>query len=225
MQTTQTVQIDTTDSSDLTTVEEIQTFDNELYYMDEHVQNIKDYDIKNFNYILFEEDLDNMTKQEFLEFIKKHEFLLNDCLLDISLEEVDDTYRAKLTFLKNNIRFLMNTLPYNYLKQYLEDYEISGLHDALDTLNKDLVNELLNKIDESNKHFVNFELLMGNVEEGITNDKKRAKFNEMLNLLGSSMDNKIDLLQYHKSILLNTGNDSLQELCKLYVKNDLSNIL
>ncbi len=227
MSTLNILNIDTTDSSDLTTVEEEQVLDSNLYYMDNHIDNIKNYNIKSFNYIVFEEDLDNMSKHELLSFFNDYFIeLINTSELKISIDEViGQPYRVKLLFIKNVIRFLMNTLPYNYLKQYFEEHEVSGLHDALDLLDVDLVTELTNKIDSSNKYLENFEALMGNVETGITNEKKRNKFNEMLNLLESSMTTKTNLLQYYKSILLDTGNDSLHTLCKAYVKNDLQNLL
>lgn len=200
-----------------------------LYYMQDAIDTIKNLDIKNFNYIVFEEDLDNMYKTEFNNFFNKYVIdLINyfNKYLAIELTDVqEEPYRVKLRFVKNIVRFIMNTLPYIYMKGYLENQNIEGLHDALDSFNDDLRDNLISQITKSQNQYKTFSNLMEDIEDTITNEKKKTKFNGMLTILDSSMENKKLLLDYYKSIIQNSGHDGLKELCTLYVKNDLYNII
>lgn len=222
--------IDLTDKSDLFLDEEVQEVDHgNLYYMKESINTIKNIDIKNFNYIVFEEDLDNMYKSEFYEFFNDQiipliEYLNQYIFIDLDML-YDEPYRVKQVFVKNIIRFFMNTLPYIYMKGYLRSSDAEGLHDSLDLLDGDLKTKIIEQISLSKEQYANFNGVMDNIEETITNDKKRAKFTEMLTLLDQNMVNKIKLLDYFSSIISNSGNDGLKELCKTYLKNDLENIL
>jgi len=221
--------VDTTDSSDLYLSDEVNLVDDtELYYMQNSLQNIKESNIKEFNYIVFEEDLDNMYKSEFEEFFKMKlvPLIENFDDLNISLDELhNEPYRVKQAFAKNIIRFIMNTLPYIYMKEFMESKEVEGLHDALDLLNDDLNDNIIAQINVSKSQYNNFSSMMINIEDTITNDKKRDKFTGMLSLLDASMDNKSKLLDYYISIIVNSGNDGLRNLCTKYLKNDLNNLI
>ena len=199
-----------------------------MYYMQDTLDSIKNLDIKNFNYIVFEEDLDNMYKTEFLRFFTDNivPLLSNFHYLSIdTLDLEDEPYRVKLVFTKNIIRFIMNTLPYIYIKELLEDKDISGLHDALDVFDTNTQQKIINQISHAQKQYQSFSSMMEEIEDTITNEKKKNKFNEMLSLLDISMSNKSKLLDYYKSIIQNTGEDSLKPLVKLYLTNDLENVI
>jgi len=222
--------VDTTDASDLSIKAETKLVDSdELYYMKSVIDSIKKLDIKNFNYIVFEEDIDNMYKTEFNTFFNTYIVSLIkdfDQYLSISIEEImDEPYRVKHAFVKNIVRFLMNTLPYIYMKEFLENNNAEGLHDALDMFNDDLKDNIIKQIQSANSQYSNFNTMMNDVKDTITNEKKKDKFEGMLTLLGSSMDNKSKLLDYYISIIQASGNDGLKVLFKQYLTNDLENIL
>ena len=222
--------VDTTDASDLTVDGEVQIVDSdELYYMRNVMDNIKNVDIRNFNYIVFEEDIDNMYKSEFETFFKEYIVDLIGYLnqyLSINIDElINESYRVKHAFVKNIIRFFMNTLPYIYMKEYLENNGADGLHDALDMFNDDLKDNIIKQIVSANSQYSNFNSMMNDVKDTITNEKKKDKFEGMLSLLDSSMDNKSKLLDYYTDIIQSSGNDGLKALFKLYLKNDLENLI
>ena len=221
---------DSTDYSDLGPLSEINIVDNgELFYLKDMLLNILTLNIKDFNYIIFEEDLNNMYKEEFLNFFKHNMVPLVEKLneyIAIGIEPLMmESYEIKLSFCKNIIKFVMNTLPYSHVKEFLSKSDVNGYHDALDEFNDDIVAKISNQIEIGKKQFDNFNSLMENVEDTISNEKKRDKFNKSLTLLDQSMKNKITLLDYHKSIIDNSGNDKLCELLKLYLANDSENIL
>jgi hypothetical protein len=200
-----------------------------LYYMRETLETIRKVDIKNFNYIVFEEDLDNMYKSEFQEFfidqivpliheLQEYLFIDVDAILD-------EPYRVKQLFVKNIIRFFMNTLPYIYMKEYIHSSGAEGLHDALALFDDNIGSKIVHQIESSKDQYQNFNTTMLNIEETITNDKKKNKFSEMLVLLDHNMNSKVRLLDYYSSIISNSGSIGLKALFKQYVKNDIENIL
>lgn len=222
--------IDLTDKSDLFLDSTVQEVDHgKLYYMKDTLESIKNIDIKNFNYIVFEEDLDNMYKSEFNEFFDELIVPLIDNLnqyIFIDLELViDEPYRVKQLFVKNIIRFFMNTLPYIYMKEFIKGSEAEGLHDALELFDDNLKTKIVTQIESNTKQYTNFNTMMGDIEETITNEKKKIKFAEKLTLLEHNMTNKLKLLDYYASIINNSGNDGLKDLFKIYLKNDLDNLL
>ncbi len=212
-------EIDNTDS----------TKESELYYMQDVVQNILNLNIKDFNYIVFEEDLDNMYKTEFNVFFDEYMIPLItqlDEYLSIDIEMVQsEPYRTKHAFVKNIVRFIMNTLPYIYMKEYLHDNQIDGFHDALDAFDTNVKQNIVSQIEKSKEQYNSFNSMMSDIEETITNEKKKNKFNDMLSLLDASMNNKTKLLDYYISIINDSGEEGLQKLFKIYLKNDLHNII
>ena len=200
-----------------------------LYYMRETLETIRKIDIKNFNYIVFEEDLDNMYKSEFQEFFSEQIVPLIHELQEYLFIDVDaildESYRVKQLFVKNIIRFFMNTLPYIYMKEYVRSAGAEGLHDALALFDDNIGSKIVNQIESSKDQYQNFNSTMINIEETITNDKKKTKFSEMLVLLDHNMNSKIRLLDYYSSIISNSGSIGLKTLFKQYVKNDIENIL
>lgn len=225
------LKIDINDTEDqyLSTDLEDSSDQGKLYYMRETLETIRKIDIKNFNYIVFEEDLDNMYKSEFQDFFLNQIVPLIEELNEYLHIEVDliqdEPYRVKLLFVKNIIRFFMNTLPYIYMREFLRNGDAEGLHDALALLDDNIGKKLVQQIESSKDQYQNFNSTMLNIEDTITNDKKKSKFSEMLVLLDHNMGNKIKLLDYYSSIISNSGSIGLNTLCKLYIKNDIENLI
>lgn len=200
-----------------------------MYYMQDHIDAIRSLSIKNFNYIIFEEDLDNMYKTEFEKFFKEYMIeLINDLSFYVAID-IDniqnESYRVKLIFSKNIVRFVMNTLPYIFVKEFLEKIGVEGLHDAYDALSADIQQKLISQINVSQAEYNSFSSLMTNISSSITNDKKKVSFDEKLDLLETTMSSKEKLLNYYKDIIQNSGNDGLQKIIKKYLLNDLDNII
>ena len=198
------------------------------YYLQKPIQQIKDLDIKNFNFIIFEEDIDNMEADEFKNFydnwfIPAIEYLNNYLDIDISTIQFK-TFRLKQIFVKNIIKFVMNTLPYTYFKNYLNTCSVESFHEALDHLDG-IKEKLLEQVYVLNKQYTNFVELMSNIEDTIANEKKRNQFNDMLTLLDTNMDSKFKITEYQKHVIQDTPEQSLKDLMKKYLQNDADNLL
>ena len=198
------------------------------YYLQKPIQQIKDLDIKNFNFIIFEEDIDNMEADEFKNFydnwfIPAIEYLNNYLDIDISTIQFK-TFRLKQIFVKNIIKFVMNTLPYTYFKNYLNTCSVESFHEALDHLDG-IKEKLLEQVYALNKQYTNFVELMSNIEDTIANEKKRNQFNDMLTLLDTNMDSKFKITEYQKHVIQDTPEQSLKDLMKKYLQNDADNLL
>jgi len=154
--------------------------------------------------------------------------ILNEINLYLAIDTdslINESYRTKMLFTKNVVRFFMNSLPYTYLKEMFSKEDIGGLHDALDLLNNEIKPKLLTSISNNKDQYLNFNNLMGNIESSITNDKKKVKFNDMLSLLDQNMSNRLKLLNYYESIIENSGEEDLKKICRIYLQNDVKNIL
>lgn len=200
-----------------------------MYYMHDQIESIKKLEIRDFNYVIFEEDLDNMYKTEFEKFFNEYVIEMIESLSEYLAIDVDyieqEPYRIKLLFTKNIVRFIMNTLPYIFIKEYLATKNIDGLHDALDELEENIVDKLIGQINISQSEYDSFNALMSNVSSTITNDKKKANFESKLSLLEITLSSKEKLLDYYKLVISNSGNDGLKALVKKYLLNDLDNIV
>jgi hypothetical protein len=200
-----------------------------LYYMQDVVDQISKFQIRGFNWLVFEEDLDNMYKTEFNNFFNDYiKKMVEDLNMYLAIDIADienEPYRIKLAFVKNIARFVMNTLPYIYMKEYLEKENVEGLHDALEQLSDNTQQKICDQIENSQKQYQSFNTMMTDIEDTITNEKKKNKVSDMLNLLDASMDNKSKLLDYYKSIIQNSGSENLKKLFKIYLTEDLQNIL
>ncbi len=225
--------IDSTDRTDLG-INTIKVLDDgELYYMKEYKEKLLQLDTKNYNYIIFEEDINNMVYDEFkqywdTDFIDILEFFDRYLAIDVDviINHWEDNLTQNKTFLKDIIKFLSTILPYTYLREMLHDKNLDGFHDVLDFIsNNSMKDALIVYLDKQSKEQDNFYKLMDNVEENITNRAKKSKFQNSLEILNSKINEKKKVLDYYRSILANSGEENIKELLKLYIKNDTHNIL
>jgi len=227
--------IDSTDKSELG-INSVKVLDDgKLYYMRSFKEKILNIDIQSFNYIVFEEDIDNMSFSEFnqyfkndffeiVEFFEQYLYLNSDTIY--GMENKSDNYILNKTFVKNIITFLMMSLPYTYFKSSLKKFEIDGFHSALDAINENNMIESINQeVADQIQDQYNFNNLIVNLEDNITNKSKKDKLQDMIGVLTLNVEDKVKLLEWYISIIENSGEESLKELCKIYLKNDTLNIL
>jgi hypothetical protein len=88
-----------------------------------------------------------------------------------------------------------------------------------------LQDKLIDSINSNRTEFENFSNLMKDVEENITNDKKKNSFNGRLKLLDDNMSDKLKLLNYHENIIKSSSVIKLIDLCKKYINQDYKNII
>jgi len=226
--------IDTTDKSELgISSTEILDYGNH-YYMKPYKDKIRDLDIRNFNYIVFDEDINNMIYDEFknyyttdfskiIELMNEYIFIDTDLIKNMEDNSTDLT-KIK-TYVKNVTKFYMMTLPYIHLKDIIPS-DIKGFHDVLDFINDCNVIELIIKsIDKNIEEQNNFYKLMKNVQDEIVNNKKKDKMDDMTKVLEININEKIKVFEYYKSLIKLSSNEKLKDLLKQYIKNDIKNIL
>jgi len=221
---------DLTDYMDLTVGDKIDALDNKYQYLDYVLDTINNMDIKNFNFIIFEEDIDNMSIYEFEEYFST--IFMQEIIPSISnFLNIDTEYMthndisSRRLYLKNIIRFFTTIMPYNFLKQYLVTQEIENMYDALDKINSTIRTDLLKSSNNTQTEYDNFLKLMHNVKGSIVSDKKKDRFDTMLNILDNNMSDKVKYNDYYISIISTSSTDSIIELCKLYIKNDYTNLV
>ena len=200
------------------------------HYLEPYINYIETLDIKNFNYLIFLEDLDNMHQVEFNTFFE-NEFktivkLINRHI-SFDISDLDDQpYRIKLLFAKNIVKFYMFDLPYNYLKNHIFATGCENMYDALKEFDEqDVKSKLIDQIHQMKRQYNNFNELINNLEDTISNDKKRDKFTDIIMLLDTNMDLKLKLLKYHVTLINNSEALKLVDLIKIYLDNDSYNII
>jgi len=202
-----------------------------LYYMKEYNEKILNLDIKNFNYIIYDDDIDNTTFDEFYQYYEdmflETLYEINKYLyVDLSNFSKDNDLEKNKMVIKNIVRFYMMGLPYTYLKSILKEYQIGGFHDALEVINQsnnkaNIIKAIEKAIDEQ----YSFVELMKNVNETVSNKSKKENMLELIDTLDSNVNNKVKVLNYFKSIISASGEEGIRELLKIYLKNDYINII
>ncbi len=194
-----------------------------LYKYFEEIQNI---DIKGFNTMLFKEDIQNLTEEEFDEIYNSIiEEILELNIFDFELLlESGQTIFTKTNFI-DFIDFYMHTLPYVYLKNILTKYEsipdfYEYLMDDATTIKTDLKNEAKHTIELNDK----FGGLVKNLGANITAAKNKDKYNSIVGLLDRSLNSKKDLYLKYIDLLDNIVLDDLRNLITKYIESDSHNL-
>lgn len=217
------------DTYDYNTTDKLNLLDNRFEYVNYIYDTIKNIDIKNFSFIIFEEDIDNMSITEFTEYYNNQfknailpeiQHYLN---IDITIFE-DQSIESKRNILKHIVKFYTTFLPYNYLKQFISTKNTENKYDALELIGDNIKTVLCDVITNSKNEYSNFIKLMYNVKANLSTEKKKDKFDSMLTILDTNIGDKIKMNDYFNSVIETSSVDSLIELCKLYIKNDYTNI-
>jgi len=223
------VERDLTDINDISVNDKLEVLDDTEGFLKYIYDCVLKCDISNFNFIIFNEDIDSLSDREFLKYYdgKFQEILqiINEYVY-ISLDIIDDnSIDNKRKMVKNIITFFLNTLPYTYLKTYLNKNSIESIHEAISMIDISIQDKLIDSIHNNRIEFENFGKLMVDVGENINNDKKKNIFDGRLKLLENNMDKKLKLLQYHENIIKSSSVINLVDLCKKYINQDFVNII
>ena len=217
------------DSYDYDTNDKLNLLDNRFEYVEYIFDTIRTLDIKQFSFVIFEEDIDNMSINEF-ELYYNNQFkdriipeIQNYLNIDISIFD-NQSIESRRNILKHIIKFYTTFLPYNYLKQFISSKTTENKYDALELINDNIKTVLCDAITNSKTEYNNFIKLMYNVKSNLSTEKKKDKFDSMLNILDSNVGDKIKMNEYFNSVIETSSVDSLIELCKSYIKNDYANI-
>lgn len=217
------------DTHDYSTSNKVEILDNRFAYVEYILDAVRNLDIKNFNFVIFEEDIDNMSILEFD--IYYNDIFINKIIpamqnyLNIDISYFDDQSSVnKRGVIKSIVKFYTTFLPYNYLKQFISSKATENKYDALELIDSNIRQVLADCILNSKTEYNNFLKLMTNVKANLSTDKKKDKFDSMLNILDSNIGDKVKMNDYFGSIIQTSSSDSLIDLCKLYIKSDYENI-
>lgn len=194
-----------------------------LYKYFEEIQSI---DIKGFNTLLFKEDIQNLTDEEFDEIYNSIiEEILEKNIFDFEmLLEPDQTVFTKNNFI-DYIDFYMHTLPYSYLKNILTSYEsIPEFYEYLmaddTTIKSDLKKEAKRTIELNDK----FGGLVKNLGSNISAAKNKDKYNSIVGLLDRSLNSKKSLYEKYIEMIDDVNLSNLQNLITAYIESDNHNL-
>jgi len=215
--------------------------------LNSEIQNLLNLDIQNFNYYLFEEDLENISDKEF-------EFLFTNYFKDF-LDEIEENYLTlnyeehktlfnetmdKKIYLKKNIFFLMNILPYDIFGKIIrhsEKYDIYpdnidttslNINDFFKILDPDYNGKLINlkeiiidEIQSKTKALENWFSKLGELSELSKKDTLEAS----LEILEEHITKQKIYNQIYIDIIKETPLEHLSQLFQKYLEKDYYNLI
>jgi len=218
---------------DVNHLQELKPSENVIQTMTQEVINFKDINIKDFNFYLFESDLENLSDGEF-EYLFKTQFqdiidYLEDEYLFLDFENLLTEFHTsvdKRFFFKKLVMFIMQLLPYEIFKPIVQNIKhtpelIPEKLQLNDTFGN---NDWYNILDIDNPNIVNLKPIILN-----TINKKIAKLNNWVNMLGEfSNVSKKDTLADSKDILdkhVTVQNNYYSIYMEIITETDLEKIL
>jgi len=222
------------DTDGISTVEMVRPNEDQAYLLVSELNHLNNLDIKDFNYYVFEEDLDKMSPGEF-EWWFKNAFEpwlenIEDNYIDIEYNEIKNLFKKpeeKKLFLKKIIHFVMFFMPYQLIRNLIkQDDNISGADMLLQYLNEDNAN----LIKFRSQIIVSLEQSMNQTDdfvEALTNFEKVSKKNLLdtsVGLLDEHIKKQNFFLNIFKEIILNSDMEKILQLVEKYVESDVENI-
>jgi len=211
---------------------------------------LNDIDIKNFNYYLFESDLEKLSSDEFK--IASDELLntfiedLNNNYLNIDIESIlhKNEYNKK-TFIKKFVLFFMQILPYEILKPILKNPDDLNALNTPGTLThidsfKNPTETLLYRIfdyDNDNiykiKDLINEELNKKirkmnnfiNVIDEVMELSKKNTLEDSRDIISDHVDIQNNYYKIYQNILSNTDLEKIVNLFRKYIEKDYLNLI
>jgi len=211
------------------------------------VQFLKILDIKDFNYFIFENDMDRLQDEE-VEFLWENYLTLimdswDEEFLFTNLDEMKDKFNnteEKKLYLKKIVFFVMYIFPYEILKNTIlnidkynlykdeifdmEDISKTKLFEVfsddnenIHTLKDVLLNEINKKIDKLENWYDKM--------DEITSESKKDLLKDSVDILYERIQEQKKFLKLYQSLIMNTPLDNLINLIRTYIKNDYYNIV
>ena len=208
--------------------------ENVLFLIGKDLKYLWDFDIKNFNFIIFENDIENINESEFEYFWTKF-FIpwierLNENYFEIDLDkfnyQISNTYEKKF-LIKKIIHFLMMFFPYYIIKNIFENHNVENEAQVYKLLEwweenpkslREEIKQEFSKVSEKSKNLLN----------SLTNllqYTKKGELEHSLELLERQLNKQDVYLQLFLEFLNQTSIDKLINLLKEYVKNDFDNLI
>lgn len=207
--------------------------ENVLFLIGKDLKYIWDLDIKNFNFIIFENDIENINDNEFEYFWNKF-FIpwLNklEDYIDFDIDKLrynlSNVYEKKF-LIKKIVHFIMMFFPYYIFKEILNNHNIEEKTQVQNLLKyykddpiylrKELDTEF-NKIEDKSKNFLSS-------LEHLLQFAKKGKLENSIDLLGKQIQKQDNYLKLFKSFIDQTDIDKIINLLETYIENDFENLI
>ena len=205
-----------------------------IFIYSNELQNIQNLNIKDFSYVIFEEDINRLNDSEFEYFWAKF-FLpwlnyIDENYLDIEIDQFKfqlSNTLEKRYLVKKLVHFIMFLIPYMILKKVLQRKNITDYNEAVQYFKDLYLNEpkeiktmFIKEIDEIIQYSNNF---LNTISQVIKSSKKDTLEN-LIGLLDSQISKQNDYYLILKDIIYNTSSDKLISLIGQYLDNDFENI-
>jgi len=209
---------------------------NVLFLIGKDLKYLWDFDIKNFNYVIFENDLENINDKEFEYFWKKF-FIpwterLND-YIEIDLEkfqnQLTNIYEKKF-LIKKIIHFVMMFLPYYIIKNIFEKNNIENIEDLPNV--EDLLKQwedspgvLRKELDEEFDKVLSKSKNILNSLTSLLQYTKKGELVDSIDILEDQLNRQDAYLKLFLEFLEQTSIDNILNLIRAYVDNDFYNLI
>ena len=218
----------------ITKIEAVKPNDDILFIYSNELQNIYNLNIKDFSFVIFEEDINRLNDSEFEYFWEKF-FIswlenIDENYLDINIEDFKFQLGSTLEkryLIKKIVHFIMYMFPYLILKKITErkkftsyDETVSYFKDLYEDNPNEIKKLILKEIDEIIKYSNNF---LNSIQSVIKSSKKDT-IDNVIDILQDQISKQNEYYQIFKDIINNTVNEKLLNLILNYYENDFENI-
>lgn len=223
--------------------------DDSKFTMTSEIEYLMNLDIRNFNYYVFESDIEKLSHEEFEYWYQEYFFdwinNLNETFLDVDIETLGRNFKnpdEKRFFLKKIVFFVMHIFPYEILKSVIqniksnpeiipEDMSMSNLDDLYE-------NDFYNIFDIDNPNITNLKETISkllnariikltnwiNILDDFSTISKKDTLEDSVKLLGTHIDKQNMYNNMYIDIIEDTPLDKVIKLFNIYIEMDFLNI-
>jgi len=211
--------------------------DNVLFLIGKDLKYLWDLDIKLFNFIIFENDLENINDSEFEYFWNKF-FIpwieyLNENYFELDLDkfkfQLSNTYEKKF-LIKKIVHFIMMFFPYYIFKSILQNHGIEGIENEAQAYKlleyfKENPQELRNEINNEVEKVIEKSKNLLTSLENLLSFTKKGKLENSIEILEKQLQKQDLYLKLFAEIIEQTEIDKIISLFKTYLDNDFENLI
>ncbi len=223
--------------------------DDSKFTMTSEIEYLMDLDIKNFNYYVFESDIEKLSHEEFEYWYQEYFFdwinNLNNRFLDIDIETLGRNFKnpdEKRFFLKKIVFFVMHIFPYEILKNVVQDIktypEMLPEDMSLSDLDDLYENDFYNIFDIDNPNIYKLKEVISkllnnrivkltnwiNILDDFSTVSKKDTLEDSVKLLGTHIDKQNMYNNMYIDIIEDTPLDKVVQLFNIYIQMDYLNI-
>jgi len=219
--------------------------DDSKFTMTSEIEYLQQMDIKNFNYYVFESDIEKLSYEEFEYWYQQYfrDWIsdLNEDYLDIDLENLERNFKnpdEKRFFLKKIVFFVMHIFPYEILKDIMLDIQkYPELAGDLD-LNNLYEGDFYNIFDIDNPNVIHLKACIQkllnhrivklknwiNILDDFSTVSKKDTLEDSVALLDSHIDKQNMFNNMYIEIIDGTPLEKITNLFNIYIEKDFLNL-